>query len=263
MKKILMVMLLFFVSLTISCKWAINYDGEVFGDFICQVIQVNDEGEYIEKYTSNRNCVDSFVRIMGLSEEGKQKEIIVVPEYINGYKVKEIGKINKVFGPALGSWNSNVLKRVYIPFDAKVLNVFKMCYALEKVLLNTKEVQTDVSSSYYLYINSYQKDLGKVPDNKTTNGSLQFMANVSYRYNYNESPNSGYYWIDDYAYGEKIKYIPENPTREGYTFGGWYKEENCINKWDFENDLLNNKLSNPNGSTLYQETILYAKWILE
>ena len=38
--------------------------------------------------------------------------------------------------------------------------------------------------------------------------------------------------------GPRITYIPEAPTREGYTFGGWYKEEECINAWNFETDTL-------------------------
>lgn len=47
-----------------------------------------------------------------------------------------------------------------------------------------------------------------------------YAANVSYFYNYEGAPNDGYYWLDDLEDGETIKYIPENPTREGYLFGG-------------------------------------------
>ncbi|NLA26943.1 MAG: InlB B-repeat-containing protein [Firmicutes bacterium] len=42
---------------------------------------------------------------------------------------------------------------------------------------------------------------------------------------------------------------PEPPQRDGYTFGGWYKEAACINAWDFENDEIT------------EDMTLYARWI--
>lgn len=41
---------------------------------------------------------------------------------------------------------------------------------------------------------------------------------------------------------------PESPTRLGYGFGGWYKDKNCTNKWNFKTDVIT------------AETTLYAKW---
>lgn len=41
---------------------------------------------------------------------------------------------------------------------------------------------------------------------------------------------------------------PEVPTRVGYTFGGWYKEPECSNAWNFDTD------------TVSATTTLYAKW---
>ncbi|QNU65951.1 InlB B-repeat-containing protein [Ruminiclostridium herbifermentans] len=49
-------------------------------------------------------------------------------------------------------------------------------------------------------------------------------------------------------YGSKITQ-PENPIKAGFEFGGWYKEAECINEWDFETD------------TVTQNIILYAKWV--
>ena len=62
-------------------------------------------------------------------------------------------------------------------------------------------------------------------------------------------------------YGEKIENTPYEPMREGYTFGGWYKEAECINVWNFEQDTLPETLYNENNEEVYQETKLYAKWI--
>ena len=49
------------------------------------------------------------------------------------------------------------------------------------------------------------------------------------------------------AYGTKAT-EPTAPTASGYTFGGWYKESSCQNRWEFGAD-------NVTGTTT-----LYAKW---
>jgi uncharacterized repeat protein (TIGR02543 family) len=41
---------------------------------------------------------------------------------------------------------------------------------------------------------------------------------------------------------------PAAPTKAGFTFGGWYKDADCINVWDFATD------------TVSANTTLYAKW---
>lgn len=43
---------------------------------------------------------------------------------------------------------------------------------------------------------------------------------------------------------------PVEPTRIGYTFGGWYKEADCTNVWDFDNDVVTGNIT------------LYAKWTI-
>ena len=50
------------------------------------------------------------------------------------------------------------------------------------------------------------------------------------------------------------------PTRIGYTFMGWYKEPECINKWDFDNDIVPSKEYDENGQYILKEIKLYAKW---
>ena len=49
------------------------------------------------------------------------------------------------------------------------------------------------------------------------------------------------------AEGKKVA-KPTDPTRTGYTFGGWYQDETLTDIWDFEND------------TVTGNTDLYAKW---
>ena len=51
------------------------------------------------------------------------------------------------------------------------------------------------------------------------------------------------------SYGATIS-APEAPTRSGYTFGGWYKDQDCSagQKWSFSEDVVT------------ENTVLYAKW---
>ena len=41
---------------------------------------------------------------------------------------------------------------------------------------------------------------------------------------------------------------PDTPTADGYTFGGWYKEQSCANRWNFATEHVT------------KHTTLYAKW---
>ena len=49
-------------------------------------------------------------------------------------------------------------------------------------------------------------------------------------------------------YGDLVT-EPEVPTREGYTFAGWYQDEGYNLPWDFETSIVSSDLT------------LYAKWI--
>ncbi len=53
--------------------------------------------------------------------------------------------------------------------------------------------------------------------------------------------------IEDVAYDAKIT-KPADPTKMGYSFNGWYKEEGLITSWNFNTD------------TVKENITLYAKW---
>ena len=48
-------------------------------------------------------------------------------------------------------------------------------------------------------------------------------------------------------YGDFVS-EPEPPTREGYTFDGWYSDDALLNPWDFQNTPVDGSLE------------LHAKW---
>ena len=89
------------------------------------------------------------------------------------------------------------------------------------------------------------------------------VANTSYLFNYEGSPNEGYFFINDFQYGGKIEDTPYEPMREGYTFDGWYREPECRTEWDFEKDTLPEAEYDEDGSPEFTETKLYAKWLKE
>ncbi|MEG0576390.1 MAG: InlB B-repeat-containing protein [Bacilli bacterium] len=77
---------------------------------------------------------------------------------------------------------------------------------------------------------------------------LAFQSDIPNEYSVNFETNGGTKidatkTID----GEKIK-EPTNPSKEGFTFMGWYKDQALTKEWDFAVDVVNG------------DTTLYAKW---
>lgn len=74
---------------------------------------------------------------------------------------------------------------------------------------------------------------------------------VPHTYNITFNVNDG---TNDFSqtveYNQKIS-EPNEPTRLGYTFVGWYKEKHFITLWDFDNELVT------------EDIILYAKWVAD
>lgn len=51
----------------------------------------------------------------------------------------------------------------------------------------------------------------------------------------------------EHMYGELVE-VPEDPTREGFTFNGWYLDKNCQYSWNFQEDKVSESIE------------LYAGW---
>ena len=185
---------------------------------------------------------------------------VFFPERIENYTVSKIG-----FASGLGfggngyltavSSNGPNIQRCYFPHTIKkvrrgyISSDLKIFYCGEVIDLTCLDAEFRYVE---IYVPAEKYELFKnILSEQYFRGSLS-KANVSYYLNYDEN---NYYYIDYYENGEKICYIPPIPQRDGYTFGGWYKESDCINAWNFETDTL------PQGQEIYQETNLYAKWI--
>ena len=194
--------------------------------------------------------------------------VVFFPEQIKGYTVSKLG-----FPSGMGFGGNGYLAPTYNDKDGEGILRLKRCYfphTIKKVkydygqyLYNLKifycgEVVDLVCLAFQhanneIYVPAEKYDLFKnVLSEKYFGGSL-LKANVSYHLNYDED---NYYYVDYYESGEKILYIPPIPQRDGYTFGGWFKEAECINQWNFDTGTVQ-------ISEDIQEIKLYAKWIAE
>ncbi len=237
MKKVLLMCFMLFIAfILVGCQEPIKkYEDEYF------------------IYTKQEYMNDDKIYLDGLTEKGKEQEILYIPSSFNGNKVilSNLAIISNLL-----QITSDNLKKVYMDVGLTSFGNFYVVNNDIKIMI----VSTDIDSlpkQGTIYVSS------KCFDEFSSKKFLDiFPANVSYNYNYENSPNEGHYWLDDYD-NELITYIPTNPIRSGYQFGGWYKEPECINRWDFENDIIPEKEYDISEDYIFYETILYAKWIKE
>lgn len=216
-----------------------------------------------------------YCEIDGTTEEGSSKRFLVIPEYIDGVRVESLGKYNPLIMWG-GSHHlmfpqimSETIEKVYFESALKKKHPYSFSRPLpklRKVLYPgfEEEGYEFRNGGYNLYFPKRIYENGKLGDGWLS----KFPANVSYYYNYEDAKNEGYFWIDDCDYGSKIEFIPKDPVRDGYEFSGWYKEAECVNEWDFDADTLpdekkelkEDSYGEVEEVTVYQETILYAKW---
>ncbi len=217
-------------------------------------------------YAYNNANTKETISITGISEEGAKKEHIYFPSEIEGLPVTGVYKfiVGKVFSC---KWNNAVCKKIYMQENFNVMySGLSNCKNLEKLfVIEIGKEYGNLDRALHQYDCYVAKLESPTMEELLYNNACTVKyANISYNYNYEDSKNYGVYFIDDCDYGNKIEYIPANPTREGYTFDGWYKEPECINKWNFESDTLPEEVKEVNENNeeevKFQETKLYAKW---
>ena len=243
MKKIFAIMLCFLCLITLSGCYGL-YGLKESGDF---------------KYNLR---ADETAYIYELSEQGSQKETIICPNRIDGYTVY-IGATIAVMQGTRFTIRSNALEKMYFNTDILLQtysNHYVKCYFIDtggRVTFFLPYVNYNLEE-FYNYCNVFLSNESISVNPEIINRYSIKIANVSYYYNYEKD---GYktYFIDDVD-DEIIKNIPPVPIREGYIFDGWYKEAECIHKWDFKNDIILPKVYDEEGNYQYSETILYAKW---
>ncbi len=205
--------------------------------------------------------------IVGLTELGMKQKELVYPSTIDKYTVYGIGYYYStgVYPIIAGEVKSENLQKFFMPTlqieNIKRAEVFNLTQGM---VINWNSSYGDRNSYDYMYVSvqvfGYNLYVTK-REYFFISGDEFLIANVSYMYNYDNAPNNGYYWVDTYD-ESLITFTPPKPTREGYTFGGWYKEADCINEWDFETDITGKEIVIDRKMTYdkYDGIYLYAKW---
>ena len=241
----------FFMSLLLVCVmfFTISLSGCArYEDYI-------ESGDFIYKIVEDENG-EKTAELRGFSKIGRAKAGVILPEVVDGYKVSLV---------ALGYWtpkNEFGVIRLYI------LNEFTFMFPND--IRQEKVLKFNVyDNDFHDWHHPEQGDIGANVFRPfgVKYSSIREIANLSYMYNYEDAPHEGTYWIDDYD-GTTIKFIPPEPVRKGYTFEGWYKDEECTEKWDFEKDIISEKeyetKQKDDGTEYkvykYKNNKLYAKW---
>jgi len=212
-------------------------------------------------------------KIYDLSEEGLQKEYIVVPEKINGDYTR-VYFLDGFFDrePKHFTYSKN-LKKVYFEVDLETLEISEEAKEAYEERVGDFAWYSELIKYFYVinkggglkYLYSSKNCFNRI---ESRYHIMNFLANIQFMYNYEEAPNEGNYWIDDLETGETLSYIPKDPTREGYTFGGWYADSECTTPYDFTAPYVKKEVSIGDNTTedrlYYLEnypTYIYAKWI--
>ena len=255
-------------------------------------------GDYVYAVNEETN---SYL-IVNLSEIGKQKEILILSTIVNEKNVLcgRIGGVYTAYKRVSSKFITSNMKKLLIENllnknkqeSYEILDVTsyieyedKKNYNKEfKLIINCcdfsciKIAKTNYKNINYMRMKLFNENIFETIDYlKNVLGEdynferdINYLrpANVEFHWNYENSPQEDYYWIDDIENGELIEEIPPIPEREGYTFSGWYTEKECINEFSFSTpiskmdidweELLNSRQQVPDEYV----TSLYAKWIV-
>lgn len=172
-----------------------------------------------------------------LTDLGKEQEVLAIPPSVENYPVRYIG-VQPILGDRLGALMlTDVQKKIYLPLSLNN-RVGIIEASMMDAVLNISSPSEDLINSIKRF---YEADLYYLTESTK--------LNTFFMLNFDSSENEGYYWMD-YINGSNPYIIPSNPVREGYTFDGWYYEEECSSLW-------NNEVPESESESL----ILYAKWL--
>lgn len=200
-----------------------------------------------------------YAEITGLSEQGKTKEVVIIPEIIGGLPVEAIrDRYFLAVNAGEEKWASKQLTKIYLVKDMDVrAGCWQECPNLKQIIVvnATKGNCFHVSKGAFNNVNLYFFKNFYEAEISSSKNKLSYLhpASVTYYYNYSGAPNGGCYWLDQVDVGDRITFIPSNPTHQdnSYKFGGWHTDKECTNRWDFAtNTMLDSG-----------ELALYAKWI--
>lgn len=167
---------------------------------------------------------DSYAIVYELSDLGKEQEVLGIPSHVEGFPVKQIGM--QLLWGRLGI-SSDYLKKLYIPYTIEnTIQNYSIIANLDEVVLIPQHLEYDSAKTVII-----SQDCYDTLQNNVGAWETQKPANISYYFNYEDAPNSNIFWID-LIRGEDLYIHPEAPVRDGYTFIGWFTDEEVTMQWD-------------------------------
>ncbi len=109
----------------------------------------------------------------------------------------------------------------------------------------------DLKSTKRIYVKNisvYTNNSGTGSGSGSSSSSSEVNPPVTEKYTVTFNSNGGSAVTEQEVESGSTATKPDDPTREGYTFAGWYKDENCSQSFNFTTDKIT------------QNTTLYADW---
>ncbi|MCI2068568.1 MAG: leucine-rich repeat protein [Bacilli bacterium] len=141
---------------------------------------------------------------------------------------------------------TNVYTVTFVNYNDEVLKTYQVEYG--KGATYDGETPTKPSDQQYSYtFSSWDVDYSYIEGNTTV--KAQFSETLN-EYKVDFQTNGGTTLASQGVNYGKTLTAPTAPTKEGYSFSGWYKDEALTEAWDFATD------------TVKGNTTLYAKWTI-
>ena len=218
-------------------------------------------------YDKHNNRTGEFLMVRSVGCGYEVEDTVYIPDEIDGVPVTGVG-FDQWGGPIAKFWGA---EKIYFPWSIKRSPMGRIEYAggVRYIISANTETLIDLKKEliyiipFCLYNQSEEYYVNSHPSSSRIILKKQeniYPANIAYFFNYEENPNNGYFFIDWHESTGKLTKPPYDPKREGYTFAGWYKEAECVNAWDFENDIVEIHFDEE-GNRIYEEFCLYAKWV--
>ncbi len=215
---------------------------------------------FYDKYgdwTGNEKKAVSAV-ILGRTDDQKAVNELIIPQKLGGFPVKQIGGIFRPLegGDEFYSINCENVGKIIINHSCTLTNAFS---CLSGELEINADVLIDTADQFVFY--SYRTIRKLIRFNVDLRSLTDYEKwSDLWNYDWGVAADKELKLIEFNAAGGQQKtyaYVaqmnmsvlpPEPPTKEGYSFAGWY-DEDYEREWDFDTDKVTENIT------------LYAKWI--
>lgn len=184
--------------------------------------------------------------ILGLVDTKSEIDELVIPKKLGGYSVVGVGDYHSI--PKAG----NVYYGIYAGNIKKIIinhkiRIFKSGFEdfTGELIVNTY-VELDSHNVSEAELIRFNFDLSLVDDYNGWRNYRTDLTRYEVLFNATGGEQKTYALI---AKENNLLPEPEQPTKDGYVFDGWYADEEYENEWNFEEDAVTENIT------------LYAKWI--